>query len=344
MDFPYKHKGLRRIIRNTLGVSLFYTGVDFSIDTTLSNTFLDNVLVSFGSLSYFYQQTKAKKYSEVISMIKDSKTFEYLKVDSNSNPLDVSKGVLDAIDIIDISDMGPVTNWYKNPEDQNRIKSILESGNLLSDMGVTFVKKNGDEIHTNVLLGFVDDMGHANIFVKDITKTVKEQEELSKRLDYDSQTKILTRDAFLNRVSSYVEKNPSGYLLFIDFDDFKSINKSYGHAGGDFALVSMVEKLQEPLLSIPNSYLGRYGGDEFIAYVPLDSNSSIDDILSYMTTPLSFNYDSIGEINLTTSIGVCRHTSSRSLEDTIKNANKILFDIKKTTKNGFLFYEDFYDT
>ena len=220
---------------------------------------------------------------------------------------------------------------------------ILESGNLLSDMTVTFLKKNGDEIHTNVLLGFVDDMGHANIFVKDITKTVKEQEELSKRLDYDSQTNLLTKDAFLNRVSSHVKKNSEGYLFFIDFDDFKSINEKYGHAGGDFALVSIAEKLQEPLLSIPGSYLGRYGGDEFIAYVPLDSYDDIDDILSYMTTPLPFNYDSLGERDITTSIGVRKYTSLKSLEDNIKDANKILFEIKRTTKNGFLFYEDFFD-
>lgn len=343
MSIPYRHKGLQKIIRNTLGVSMFYFGVDFSLDTTLSHTFLDNVLVSFGSLSYFYQQAKAKKYSEVISMIKESKTFEYLKVDSNSNPLDVSKGVLEAIDIKDKLEMGPITNWYKNPEDQNRVKSILQSGNLLSDMTVTFLKKNGDEIHTNVLLGFVDDMGHANIFVKDITKTVKEQEELSKRLDYDSQTNLLTRNAFLNRVSSRVKENPEGYLLFIDFDDFKSINEKYGHAGGDFALVSMAEKLQEPLLSIPGSYLGRYGGDEFIAYVTLDSYDDIDDILSYMTTPLPFNYDSLGERDITTSIGVRKYTSLKSLEENIRDANKILFEIKRDTKNGYLFYEDFFD-
>ena len=341
MDFPYRHKGLQRIIRNTLGVSLFYCGVDFSLDTTLSNTLLDNVLVSFGSLSYFYQQAKAKKYSQVISMFKESETFEYLKVDSNSNPLEVSKGVLDAIGKNDMQEMGPITHWYKNPEDQDRVKSILESGKILSDMTITFLKENGDEIHTNVLLGFVDDSGHANIFVKNITESVLENEKLKKELEYDSLTNVLRKDAFMGRVGEIVKNNNQGYLLFIDFDDFKCINENYGHLGGDFALVSMTEKIQEPLSSIPGSLLGRYGGDEFVAYIPSVSKDEVTEVLLHMTNPLIFNYESKGERKLTMSVGAKKYTSTKTLEDNLKDANSILFDVKGVSKGMFFFYDDF---
>ena len=55
-------------------------------------------------------------------------------------------------------------------------------------------------------------------------------------------------------------------VIFVDFDDFKSVNERFGHVGGDVALLEIARRLTRSLRS--TDCLGRIGGDEFMAVIP----------------------------------------------------------------------------
>ena len=63
-----------------------------------------------------------------------------------------------------------------------------------------------------------------------------------------------------------------GALYVIDVDDFKQVNDSYGHSVGDRALSTVARILSDVFGS--RGFVGRVGGDEFVAFVPLLKGSS----------------------------------------------------------------------
>ncbi len=81
----------------------------------------------------------------------------------------------------------------------------------------------------------------------------------------DSLTNALNRRGLedeLGRVLSAAERyNEAGVLVFIDLDDFKPINDTYGHGAGDLVLQKVAELLKTNIR--PHDSVGRLGGDEF---------------------------------------------------------------------------------
>ncbi len=94
---------------------------------------------------------------------------------------------------------------------------------------------------------------------------VEEKEEISKKADMDFLTSIYNRTGFERIVSELGEKyqDAKSYVFaVIDLDDFKSVNDSLGHLGGDKALKRLALKLDD--ISSDNIVCARYGGDEFV--------------------------------------------------------------------------------
>lgn len=72
----------------------------------------------------------------------------------------------------------------------------------------------------------------------------------------------IIRPAFVK----YQEKGIACALVFVDADDFKSVNDTYGHEFGDQVLIRIAQVLEEECPQ--QGYVCRYGGDEFIGFFP----------------------------------------------------------------------------
>lgn len=81
----------------------------------------------------------------------------------------------------------------------------------------------------------------------------------------DALTGILNRRAFQVELEGQIRKKEPGFFIFIDVDNFKSYNDTYGHNNGDLCLKHFAKAMQECFPE--GSILSRYGGDEFVVYL-----------------------------------------------------------------------------
>ena len=78
---------------------------------------------------------------------------------------------------------------------------------------------------------------------------------------HDPLTGLANRALFRTNLGGAINDGCSGAVLFIDLDDFKTVNDSFGHATGDALLIAVAERLK-PCVA-PTDTIARLGGDEF---------------------------------------------------------------------------------
>lgn len=114
-------------------------------------------------------------------------------------------------------------------------------------------------------------------------------------------------------------------LIFIDLDDFKAINDTYGHGAGDKALIFIAEILK---MKMDSSYIfGRMAGDEFIVFIPdgneKDSVEVIEEIREF------YKKERIGKINLDFSYGIVQADDEiDNLQDLVQRADEKMYEVK----------------
>jgi diguanylate cyclase (GGDEF)-like protein len=127
--------------------------------------------------------------------------------------------------------------------------------------------------------------------------------------------------------------------MFIDLDNFKAINDTYGHDAGDKILINMIDRIK---MSIRKSdIIGRYAGDEFLVAVRHIKDYSIvekvaKDMLTNITLPIFIDTN---EIISTISIGISIFPDhSKNIDELIKQADKAMYEIKQKDKNNYKIY------
>ncbi|QWZ09871.1 EAL domain-containing protein [Nocardioides panacis] len=100
--------------------------------------------------------------------------------------------------------------------------------------------------------------------------------ELQVKVDHDSLTGLASRDGFLRLLAAGLEEATESSpvsVLFLDLDDFKTVNDTQGHEVGDLLLVDVARRLRsaEP----GNRSIARFGGDEFAMLVPQDDVDAV---------------------------------------------------------------------
>ena len=93
------------------------------------------------------------------------------------------------------------------------------------------------------------------------------------------------------------------YFLFLDVDDFKSINDLYGHYDGDKTLQTVADALRA-VCKTTGGICGRYGGDEFVMVQQLEENDDIRIVCSLIHDKVSeFNDNSDSDYDVSVSVG-----------------------------------------
>jgi diguanylate cyclase (GGDEF)-like protein len=171
------------------------------------------------------------------------------------------------------------------------------------------------------------------------SRVVQYQQHLEYQTQVDSLTGLFNRRAFENKINEEFERskryhNPLSVLV-LDIDNFKTINDTYGHHGGDAALVKISETFRERTRQ--SDFPSRYGGEEFVLILPETDQDSALQVASKI-------HDSIREssfgttarpFSLTVSIGVSS-TSARfysSWAELVEDADRALYIAKNSGKD-----------
>lgn len=208
-------------------------------------------------------------------------------------------------------------------------------------------RKNGEiypeEMSINVIRDSNDEVINYVAVFRDISHWKKAEEQLTFFAYYDPLTGLVNRRSFIHRVEQQinsVHKNSQVFsLLFIDMDDFKSINDLYGHDFGDRVLTHIAERLKKLFHEKDN--ICRYGGDEFCILLPdvaaEDAKERAQEVVTAISKPLEI--DGI-EINTTVSIGISAFPESGLTHHALlKNADYAMYNMKGQGRNGFCEYD-----
>lgn len=130
----------------------------------------------------------------------------------------------------------------------------------------------------------------------------------------------------------------SGYVIFIDIDDFKIINDGYGHDYGDLILGKFASFLKEHFSS--GAEIFRFGGDEFVILLFPDGSDAVHPIIDSIKARSRLPWPVMDKsFYCTLSIGVVRFPdASADSREIIKNADIAMYQAKKTGKNNHVFY------
>lgn len=157
---------------------------------------------------------------------------------------------------------------------------------------------------------------------------------LEKKIMNESRTDELTQ--INNRYALYdfydTEDKSSMALVLFDIDNFKNINDEHGHVTGDYILKRVAEIATNTL---SDSFVCRYGGEEFVAVLNSNKETPIFDRLEELRKNIekeTFEFEKT-KIKITITLGVAKYSEGLSLEKWIEIADEKMYSGKKTGKN-----------
>jgi diguanylate cyclase (GGDEF)-like protein/PAS domain S-box-containing protein len=127
-------------------------------------------------------------------------------------------------------------------------------------------------------------------------------------------------------------------LIYIDVDNFKNINDSYGHGRGDQLLLAIAERLRDAVRA--DDLVVRMGGDEFVVVTVVPTVEHVEHLAQRVLESLrqQFRIEG-GTFELTTSSGVSVYPDHGvDLEMLLKHADIALYQAKDNGRNKLLFY------
>jgi diguanylate cyclase (GGDEF)-like protein/PAS domain S-box-containing protein len=181
-------------------------------------------------------------------------------------------------------------------------------------------------------------LGVVLINARDVTERAQLQAQLHRQAFYDSLTELPNRALFMERLEhTLADKSVPIAVLFIDLDDFKSVNDMYGHEAGDAVLVEVARRIVQATRD--GDMAARFGGDEFVALLrdvtPEVAAARAEAIANAVREPMWV----AGElVTLTTSVGatVTQSDAGRS-KDLLRRADMALYRAKANALGSVVF-------
>src|SRR3954449_10283771 len=182
------------------------------------------------------------------------------------------------------------------------------------------------------------------ITLRDVEERRALEDQIHHQAFHDSLTGLANRALFEDRLKHALERlrrdpEQGAAVVFIDLDDFKTVNDSLGHAAGDELLRAFAGCLGECTRSADT--VARFGGDEFAVLVEghfaEDAAAVIADrVHATLEKPIRLEQD---DVYVHTSIGIAGGTASSTADEVVRNADLAMYSAKADGKGQSAYFE-----
>lgn len=225
---------------------------------------------------------------------------------------------------------------YDNPaleQLMGELTKILDG----EEEAVTFAieKANGEKAWYRLITSQLADRAGKVVHVigklVNVQKEMKEMENFQNKAEKDVLTQIYNREGFYKRLPKEAKQ-----IMFamIDLDNFKNVNDTLGHAGGDCCLKLLASQLTETMGD--NAVVGRYGGDEFMIALKdatvEECKTRLDNLVHNMDTEVNYLDNTV---RISISVGAVYSEELIKLDDMFEKADEALYITKEKGKNGY---------
>ncbi len=183
----------------------------------------------------------------------------------------------------------------------------------------------------------------------DISERKQAESEIHHLAFFDSLCQLPNRRMLIDRlrqaVATSVRTRTGGALLFIDLDNFKTLNDTRGHGIGDLLLIEVSKRLQECVRE--GDTLARFGGDEFVllleglseerAQAAMQARAVGEKVLETLSQPYILEGN---EFHSSSSMGITLFVNYRQkLDELLKQADTAMYEAKKSGRNTLRFFD-----
>lgn len=212
-----------------------------------------------------------------------------------------------------------------------KYRRVLETANVLEE---EFEVTSRDYVAAWIHHQVVPLSDGVAITSRDITDRKRQEDALRALSLVDELTGLYNRRGFLTLAQQQLKQARRGHrelvLLFIDMDDFKEINDSFGHKEGDAALVRASEILKHTFRD--SDIIARMGGDEFVVLATDTGKTGSEIIVNRLRNELRERNERDGyPYRLSFSVGAARFDPDAppSIEELLAAADSMLYAQKK---------------
>jgi diguanylate cyclase (GGDEF)-like protein/PAS domain S-box-containing protein len=239
-----------------------------------------------------------------------------------------------------------------HPSEQGRLPICLADGSWSTAAGepmeCVLAAPDGSPRNFEVLLNDLRGDEHVRGIVlngRDVSERKAFEEQLTHQAFHDSITHLANRALFNERVRHAVaraRREPMGLAaIFVDLDDFKTINDSLGHAAGDEVLLEVAKRITLSVRS--GDTPARFGGDEFaILLEDVDDVQAAADtaqrILESLSAPLEIAHKTLS-IRASVGISIAEAGVAIDADELIRNADSAMYIAKSDGKGGYRVFE-----
>ena len=239
------------------------------------------------------------------------------------------------------------------PGENNRVLHLLADGETYAGNDTEVIEcslrhrdgstRQFEILHRNLL----DDPAVGGIVLngRDISERKAFEEQLERQAFHDPVTNLANRALFNERVRhALVRARREGArvaVIFMDLDDFKTINDSLGHAAGDEVLAEVAKRLDTSIRAADTA--ARFGGDEFAILLeetagPEDAAEIAERIVELLKVPLHLDGKEI-VVQASLGVAVIEDQAAVDADDLIRNADAAMYIAKRDGKGSYRLFE-----